>query len=575
MDNPLILGIDIGSTRVKGVVFSPVDGVRQTFLQPIQGRMLEPATRIIRDALSAAGRGDLPVFVTGAGARLVWDACPGSAVNELIATARGLACLCPGVTDLVEVGGQFSKWLRADGAGVLADYAMNELCAAGSGCFLEQQASRLHIGVADLAALAAQAPQGAAIAGRCSVFAKSDMIHLQQKGTPLDEIAYGLCLAVTRNFVATIVKGRDLREPVAYIGGCATNPGLVRAFRETLGLDDAQFFVPRHFEYVGAIGACLGTDQLGAEPDALLEALGKRETASREEEGRLAPLRLSFTHGPRQEPCGAGSETGVTAFLGADVGSVSTDLALVAPNGEVLHSIYLATRGRPLTVLREALEEVHARYGDRLSLLGIGVTGSGRHLAGRFIGADVVKNEITAQLVSASACFLEVDTIFEIGGQDSKYISVQDGRVRDFTMNKVCAAGTGSFLEEQAERLGIDIIGEFAEMALAGHAPADLGNRCTVFMDSELVAARQRGISLGDIAAGLAYAVAKNYLEKVVDRRHVGGKVGIPWATFFHELLPLWADFFQRLGYEVALSSPSSPALFANRHSPLTKALYR
>lgn len=201
---------------------------------------------------------------------------------------------------------------------------------------------------------------------------------------------------------------------------------------------------------------------------------------------------------------------------------MSTNLVLLSPDFQVLLGIYLPTRGRPVEALHQGLSQIRKRFGERLHILGVGSTGSGRHLAAKVLGADVSHNEITAQMVSSLLFVPEVDTIFEIGGQDSKYISVRDGTLADFEMNKICAGGTGSFLEEQAERLGIRIEGEFAELALRASSPCDLGTRCTVFMDTELVRAQERGVPLPDICAGLAYAVARNYLDRVVGGRPIG-----------------------------------------------------
>ncbi|MBM4371718.1 MAG: hypothetical protein FJ098_08695, partial [Deltaproteobacteria bacterium] len=193
--------------------------------------------------------------------------------------------------------------------------------------------------------------------------------------------------------------------------------------------------------------------------------------------------------------------------------------------GEVLDGIYLRTRGDPVGALREGLGILRGRSDGRLRILGVGATGSGRHLAGSLLGADVVKNEITCQLLGARHALPDVDTILEIGGQDSKYVSVRRGRIADFVMNRICAAGTGSFLEEQGEALGVPIVGRFEERALAAAAPAALGSQCTVFMDSEVVAARQRGLPLEDILAGLAVSVVRNYLDRVVAGRPVGDRV--------------------------------------------------
>jgi predicted CoA-substrate-specific enzyme activase len=239
----------------------------------------------------------------------------------------------------------------------------------------------------------------------------------------------------------------------------------------------------------------------------------------------------------------------VDAYLGLDVGSVSTNLVLLTPDSQVIEGIYLPTRGRPVEALHQGLSQIRDEFGDRLRILGVGATGSGRHLAAKAVGADVTHNEITAQMVSSLLFFPEVDTIFEIGGQDSKYIAVRNCRLADFEMNKICAGGTGSFLEEQAERLGIQIIDEFSDLALRSTSPCDLGARCTVFMDTELIRAQERGVPLPDLCAGLAYSVARNYLEKVVAGRHVGDVILFQGGTASNQAVV--AAFRQLLGRPV------------------------
>ena len=163
--------------------------------------------------------------------------------------------------------------------------------------------------------------------------------------------------------------------------------------------------------------------------------------------------------------------------------------------------------------------------------MGAATTGSGRYLTGDFIGADVVRNEITAQATAAAAINSQVDTIIEIGGQDSKFISLRHGAIVDFMMNKVCAAGTGSYLEEQAEKLGISIREEFGELALASEKPVRLGERCTVFMESDLVHHQQRGAAKADLVAGLSYSIVQNYLNKVAEDRPIGDIIFYQGAT--------------------------------------------
>ena len=522
------LGIDIGSVAVHVAVTGERDETLWSASRTTGGRPLAALADLLEEA-DAAGQGTSFRVGLVAGARnLLAQHLPDAVqVSEVVATARGAAVLCPDALAAIEIGGQMSRWIELDPEQrELADFALSDLCAAGAGAFLEQQAGRLQLSIGELATMAADAPRGATVAGRCAVFAKSDMIHLQQKGTPVDEIAYGLCLALIRNFRASVLRGRSIRTPLAVVGGGARNGGLLRAVREVLELKDDAVRVPRRPGSASAVGAALLAVE-GA-PLTLDELRGAVETGRNE---RVAVRRLPRLPDPGVEPPPvepAGERVvaaGRRALLGIDVGSVSTNLALVGDDGSVLDAVYLRTRGRPLQVLQEGLDQLVERHGEELRVTGVGTTGSGRHLAGRFVGADLVRNEITAQLRSSVAYLPDVDTVLEIGGQDSKYIGADAGHIRDFCMNKICAAGTGSFLEEQAERLGVSIIDEFAEHALRSDAPADLGSRCTVFMDSELVHALRSGATTDDVCAGLAMSVARNYLDKVVAGRPVGQRV--------------------------------------------------
>ncbi|UCF17302.1 MAG: hypothetical protein JSW59_07530, partial [Phycisphaerales bacterium] len=525
------LGVDIGSVHVKVVAVAP-EGQRYSWVRPARARALDVFTELFLGEIRKSIAGTrICLAVTGIGQDVLLGLTGAHKVNEVMATARAAAYLFPGIRTVVDIGGQFSKWVLLSGSEPnpweVRDFSTNGLCAAGTGAFLEQQASRLQISVETLGKIAGTAPKGCTIAGRCTVFAKSDMIHLQQKGTPTEEIAYGLCQALVRTFMATVMHGRKMTVPVLLVGGGAANPGLVRAFRGVLGSENSAI-VPDEPMCLGALGAAeiARAQQDEAIPlEALAEFLTSRRAldTSREKDA-LEPL-VACNHlnvGPRPDENPDPTSGPIQAFLGIDVGSVSTNLVLLNREAELVQGIYLATRGEPLAVLNEGLARIRERYGDRLEILGVGVTGSGRRLAAQVLGADVVRNEITAQLVSAAHYFPDVDTVFEIGGQDSKYIEAKGGRLLNFEMNKICSAGTGSFLEEQAQRLGIEIHEEFAALALSGASPCNLGTRCTVFMDSELVRALQQGTSVNNLCAGLAYSVARNYLDKVVAGKPIG-----------------------------------------------------
>jgi predicted CoA-substrate-specific enzyme activase len=440
--------------------------------------------------------------------------------NALMAIAAGVARLHEGVRSVIEIGGHTAKFLvlRADGPGV-RDFTTNEACAAGTGSFLEQQARRLELTIEELAAASLEAKSGATVAGRCSVFAKSDMIHLQQKGTPVAEIAYGLCLAICRNAQATLLKGRAPELPLVVAGGCASNGGVLRAFREVLR---AEIAVSSHPGLEGAIGAALNAADVDPlDVDAIASELRLLLSERRPHSQTVAPLRRPAHATRPAEPMEMHVDP-AAAYLGIDVGSVSTDLVLTDERGTLLSSIYLPTRGRPVDVLLEGLSTLRSRFPAGLEILGCGSTGSGRHLAARLVGADAVKNEITCQMLGARHFVPDVDTILEIGGQDSKFISLRNGAIADFAMNKICAAGTGSFLEEQARELGIDILRDFASSALTSARPVDVGTRCTVFMETEVVNAMRDGVPVDAICAGLAHSIVRNYLDKVVGARRLG-----------------------------------------------------
>jgi predicted CoA-substrate-specific enzyme activase len=527
----VIFGLDIGSTTCKAVLVDEAFEIKRRAVTRCAGNPAEAILHVVKNILPSDTKTSIQIGITGCGSEsFEWP--HGSAVaNEIIALALGVSQNSPDVRSVIEIGGQTACWLSLknkallDGELDILNFAINERCAAGSGAFLEQQASRLKLDIEEFSSLASSAGRGATVAGRCSVFAKSDMIHLQQKGTPIDEIAYGICLALARNFVATILKGQTAELPLVLTGGGAKNSGLVRAFREVLAIQSQGLVIAADPLITSATGAAIFAKRSGENID--IQSFRKFVKDLHTKEKKVSAVLQSLGSPETQETIEPQPLKGeaIEGFLGVDVGSVSTNLAVIDGEGHVRAGVYLPTRGRPLEVLKEGFECLLEKCHGDLKLLGVGTTGSGRYLAGRILRADAIHNEITCQLISATHYFPKVDTIFEIGGQDSKFISVKDGQITDFTMNKICAAGTGSFLEEQADQIGIQIEEEFSSLALQSNNPYDLGSRCTVFMDTELVNALSGGISIPDVCAGLAYSIVRNYLEKVLAERPIGDHV--------------------------------------------------
>jgi activator of 2-hydroxyglutaryl-CoA dehydratase/predicted nucleotide-binding protein (sugar kinase/HSP70/actin superfamily) len=599
----IYLGMDVGAVSVKAALILPLSAAQQIVsvsdgdgllnavtLPPgaeaaalvvpsrrTRGRPLEVSGALLNELIQHVPAERIAsLTLTGSGSGLVAAALGAPTCNEFQACARAIDFLHPQVRTVFEIGGESSRYIRlgpdpASGRLGILDYSTNGDCAAGTGAFLDQQAKRLKYAVEDIGGIVEQAPRAAAIAGRCSVFAKSDMIHAQQKGFSPPEVLRGLCNAVATNFKAAVVKGRTAEPPVALLGGVAANRAVVRALREVFGLTEEQLFVPQAADALPAVGAALAA--AAAQPStavprsivrdqiARLDALAGRDG---HEFPRMPPLTLDRVRllRDRVKPYTFPTTgTSAEAYLGLDIGSVGTKLVLIDPHGEVIHSIFTRTDGRPIEVVARCLREMEETVGWGVRIRAVGSTGSGRELVGELVGADSINDEITCHKTGATFIGDRLlgqrpDTIFEIGGQDSKFISLQaeatersaasDGAathapstpesiVVDFTMNEACAAGTGSFLEERAEELGVSIKDEFARLALSSRAPLKLGERCTVFMERDVNAYMQAGADRPDVIAGLAYSVVHNYINRVVRGRHIGSCIFFQGGTAYND----------------------------------------
>jgi predicted CoA-substrate-specific enzyme activase len=492
------IGLDAGSVSVKYAVLDAEGAVAETKYVRHKGNPLSVAYDLLKELPS-----DASLSVTGSAGKLIAGAFAIEPVNEVVALSYSTGKLFPQVRTVIEMGGEDSK--------------------------LHQQAERLFLSIEEFGEIALKSENPPRIAGRCSVFAKSDMIHLQQIATPVEDIVAGLCFAVARNFKGSICKNMELPEPISFQGGVAANSGVKRAFREVLGTDD--LIIPEHYAIMTAIGAALKDREQGVSYSYNIDKLEEFISGLKEEGTAHKPLCSDEEEFDRRPE----TSEKVNAYLGIDIGSISTNLAVIDEEGRLLAKRYLMTAGRPIEAVKKGLDEVGREVADRVNICGVGTTGSGRYMIADFTGADIVKNEITAQAQAAIEIDPEVDTILEIGGQDSKYISIRDGIIVDFEMNKACAAGTGSFLEEQAEKLDITVKKEFGNLAFHAERPCTLGERCTVFMENSLLSKQQRGAPKEDLVAGLAYSIVQNYVNRVVGDRSIGRKIFFQGGVAFNK----------------------------------------
>ncbi|MCD6547890.1 MAG: CoA activase [Thermodesulfobacterium sp.] len=539
------VGLDVGSGTAKIAILDENKNILFWRYEKTHGLPIETAEKLLSLAEKEFNHDLSGITCTGTAGKTISQILGCAFINEVMAHAKAATYFYPQVKTIIDIGGEDSKLIfitHERGTPEIEDFALNTLCAAGTGSFLEQQAARLGYTIEEFSKLALKAKTIPRIAGRCTVFAKSDMIHLQQAAVPDEEIIAGLCYAIIRNLKSNLAKGKEVLPPLIFQGGVAANLGVRKAVKDVFKLKDEELIIPEHFRIMGAIGAAL----YGLEGKAFSEYKSSEILRVYLKERNFNPPRhpvlIPFKSLEISEKVVRSYQKRVhlklpseaEVYIGIDVGSVSTKLVAIDEKGNLLAKVYMLHHGKPLESIKKGLLELKDKLPSKVKVKGVGTTGSGRYLIGDFVGADIIRNEITAQAYGALFIDSEVDTIFEIGGQDSKYIYLDKGTISNFAMNKACAAGTGSFLQEQAAKLGIPIE-KFGDIALKSDAPLKLGERCTVFMQSDLLHYQQQGLPKEDLIAGLCYAIVYNYLNKVVEDRKIGNRIFFQGAVAFNK----------------------------------------
>ncbi len=475
------------------------------------------------------------------------------------------------VGSILFVGGENFGLITFNKKGEYERFRSNSSCAAGTGSFLDQQAKRLNLKSIETLSTVAfcnkiNTPK---IATRCAVFAKTDLIHAQQEGYSVGQICDGLCEGLAKNVIDTLIPDSNIHPPLILAGGVSMNSAVVKHFSALLQTEPV---IGEHSHLYGAIGAAL----LLMEQSAPAPVDAKRwddlfVQETREKIYGYPPLRLrisdypdfsaesSFLYKPVNNA--AGIEVDIyrplqkkeNVYLGIDIGSTSTKAVLINRRNDVLVGLYTQTSGRPLVAIQglfEALDHIAENQSCELVFDGVGTTGSGRKFIGRIINADLIIDEITAHARAAFELNNETDTIIEIGGQDAKFTTLKNGMVTSSVMNNVCAAGTGSFIEEQAVKLGVSLA-EYAGRAMNAPAPIS-SDRCTVFMERDINNYLTEGYSIDEVLASVLHSVCENYLAKVAVEANIGQNVCFQGATARNRALV--AAFEHRLNKPVFVS---------------------
>jgi len=467
-------------------------------------------------------------------------------ISEAAAIQRALIELKSDFDAVVSLGGEaFLVYIVADGR--ISNVLSHNKCAAGSGEFFVQQIGRMGLGMEEAIETSFDG-KVVPLAARCSVHCKSDITHkLNRNEASAKDILHTLHDSMASKVIALLEKGQSELRRVLLIGGVTRNTAMLAALREKL--PSTEFVVLPESAWFEAWGSALLTRD---QPLYTSPKFAARATLSHLPALSLYDDRVQVIPAPPLQP----APDGVMA-LGVDAGSTTTKAILLDPATHgVVASYYTRTKGDPVAATRECLRALVDHVGNRSVGL-IGTTGSARELAGAYLGTEHVYNEISAHAAGAAHYDADVDTIFEIGGQDSKYIYLRNGVPIDYAMNNACSAGTGSFLEESAHGdLGMEV-SEIADLALAAAAPVQFKATCAAFINSDIRIALQEGQSRENIVAGLVYAIAGNYLNRVKGARYVGKKVFLQGGVALNRAVG--HAFAHSVGRQVVI--PPSPEL--------------
>ena len=527
-------GIDIGSTTVKLAVLQPDSGevlfhaYRRHFAAQQQ-----TALEMLHEVKRRFPGGSLSLAVCGSGGQPLAEQLRAYYVQEVVANSIVIRSRFTTTRSSIELGGQDAKviFFTNDGsAGGLtaSEMRMNGSCAGGTGAFIDQIAELLDVPIEKFNSLAAAGKHVFSISGRCGVFAKTDIQPLMNQGVPKEDIALSTFHAIARQTIGGLAQGLSFQPAVLFEGGPLTfNSVLIDVFREQLNLNESEVIVPENPEMIIAIGAAMSINVIFSDqPDSFdinaLPRIGSRpdlncqdsDSDSKpffrdEEEKNNFYLKYgnADTTGDAVYRHPAGGR--IEAYLGIDAGSTTTKCALIDTEGEIIDTFYANNNGAPLEMLRSGLLNIHEHFssaGKKLNILGVGVTGYGEQLVARGLHADYHTVETVAHARAAQQFAPEASFILDIGGQDMKAISLQDGIITGIVMNEACSAGCGSFLETYAKSLGIPVT-EIAPLAFASQNPSKLGSRCTVFMNSSIVTEQKNGKTTKDILAGICKSI--------------------------------------------------------------------
>lgn len=544
MNNIVHIGLDVGSTTVKIVVMDSKDNMLFSRYQRHFSDIKQTIIDLIEEAYKEFSNYDVTITITGSGGLSVakWLSVP--FIQEVIAGTRTVESFIPKTNVAIELGGEDAKITYFDNG---VDQRMNGTCAGGTGAFIDQMAVLLQTNASGLNDLAKNCKVIYPIAARCGVFAKTDIQPLLNEGAAKEDIAASVFQAVVNQTISGLACGKPIRGNVAFLGGpLYFLSELRKRFVETLNLSEEQVVFPRNSQLFVAMGAALASKE--AETLEFKELAARLPMLKEKVSHEVQRLRTLFIddlelkdfkarHEMHKVKRNALESYAGNCYLGIDAGSTTTKAALIDEEGSLLYSYYGSNEGSPLKSTIRILKDLYIKLPEKAKIVNSCVTGYGEALLKSGLKVDIGEIETIAHYKAADFFLPGVDFILDIGGQDMKCLRIKNGIIDSIMLNEACSSGCGSFLETFAHSLNMTAQ-EFAEAALTGDKPVDLGSRCTVFMNSRVKQAQKEGATVGDISAGLSYSVVKNALLKVIKIRNpkeMGEKIIVQGGTFYND----------------------------------------
>ena len=566
------MGLDVGSTTVKVVIIDDQNKKVYSEYRRHFSDIRSTIIQLIKETYETMGDVELTIAITGSGGLSVSKWLNVDFVQEVIACTKTVEEVIPRTDVAIELGGEDAKITYFKGG---IEQRMNGSCAGGTGAFIDQMATLLNVPLEELDDLAKKHERTYTIASRCGVFAKTDIQPLLNQGARKADIAESIFNAVVSQTVAGLAQGREIEGQIVYLGGPLTFMSELRkCFDTTL---NTKGICPENSLYYVSSGAALCAEKK-IDFDKVIEQVkhyrGSGNFAfnpplfENEEEYKKFTQRHAKADVKQKELKGYKGK----AYIGMDAGSTTVKGVVLNEDGELLYSKYIQSKGNPVEIIKEFLEEVYSINPD-IKVASSAVTGYGEDIIKNAFDVDYGVVETIAHFTAAKYFMPDVEFIIDIGGQDIKCFKIHNGAIDNIFLNEACSSGCGSFLQTFANALGYEIA-DFSKLGLFARRPVDLGSRCTVFMNSSVKQAQKDGATIEDISAGLSLSVVKNALYKVIRASspdELGKRIVVQGGTFLNDAV--LRAFEQEMGVEVVrpniagLMGAYGAALYAKKKS--------